>query len=253
MTLALLQVEGASVTFGGVAALRDVSFEVGTGDLVGLIGPNGAGKTTTMRGISGVAPLDAGQIRLNGLDIGGLSVHRRVRAGLAVSQQLVRPFRALSLLDNVALAAGTAKTANPLTALFTHDRQAERARARELLDLVGIGDAADAQPATQPLGYLKRLEVARALALAPKLLLLDEPLAGLNHVEAGRLADTILELNRQGITILLIEHNLSEVLRICDKLVVLDNGRRIATGRPAEVMADPRVRLAYLGEAHASA
>jgi branched-chain amino acid transport system ATP-binding protein len=113
--------------------------------------------------------------------------------------------------------------------------------------LVGIADAADAEPANLPLGHLKRLELARALALDPRLLLLDEPLAGLNHVEAARLADTVAELNRQGRTVILIEHNLGEVLRICERLVVLDNGCRLAEGVPHAVMADPSVRAAYLG------
>ncbi|MCG8691456.1 MAG: ATP-binding cassette domain-containing protein, partial [Minwuiales bacterium] len=150
--------------------------------------------------------------------------------------------------------AGLDRTRNPLAALLAVSRTDQQARARDLLDLVGIADAADAEPENLPLGYLKRLEVARALALQPKLLLLDEPLAGLNHVEAGRLADTIATINQAGTTILLIEHNLSEVMRICGRLLVLDQGRLIADGAPREVMADPAVRAAYMGaEADAAA
>jgi len=253
--VSLLQIEGVSVRFGGVAALEDVSFALADGELLGLIGPNGAGKTTMLRAITGVVSPQAGRIRLAGQDLTGLPPHRRIRLGLGLSQQLVRPFRSLSVVDNVALAAGHASTRGPWSALCRLDRRAERARAIELLRLVGIADAADAAPGQLPLGHLKRLELARALALGPRLLLLDEPLAGLNHVEAARLADTIAALNRQGQAVILIEHNLGEVLRICARLVVLDNGRKIGDGAPHAVMADPAVRAAYLGEGvgHAAA
>ena len=246
---ALLEVSGVSVAFGGVAALRDVSFALQEGELLGLIGPNGAGKTTTLRAITGVVTPEAGRVNLAGRGLLGLPTHRRVRAGLGLSQQLVRPFRALTALENVALAAGQAKTRAPLRALVTRDREPERERARELLALVGIAEAAEAAPSELPLGVLKRLEMARALALEPRVLLLDEPLAGLNHAEARKLAETIAELNRRGLSIVLIEHNLGEVLRICSRLVVLDNGCVLGDGAPDAVMADPKVRAAYLGEA----
>ena len=246
--MSLLAIESVSVRFGGIAALDEVSFAVADGELLGLIGPNGAGKTTMLRTITGVVAPERGRIRLAGHDLAGLAPHRRTRLGLGLSQQLVRPFRSLSVVDNVALAAGAARTRGPWSALCHRDRRAERARALALLELVGIADAADAMPANLPLGHLKRLELARALALEPKLLLLDEPLAGLNHVEAAGLADTVAGLNRAGRTVILIEHNLGEVLRICARLVVLDNGRRIAEGAPQAVMADPSVRAAYLGE-----
>ncbi len=246
---ALLQVSGVSVRFGGVLALDDVSFELRDGELLGLMGPNGAGKTTAMRAIVGVVAPDAGEVRLDGRPLRNLPTDRRVRLGLGMSQQLVRPFRAMSVRDNVALAAGKAKTRRPWRSLLTISRADERERAMEYLDLVGIADAADAEPGNLPLGYLKRLEVARALALEPRLLLLDEPLAGLNHVEAARLADTIAGLVGRGLSIVLIEHNLGEVMRICSRLVMLDNGRNLAAGPPRQVMADPAVRAAYLGVA----
>ena len=253
--MSLLEVEEVTVRFGGVAALGNVSFAVAEGELLGLIGPNGAGKTTMLRAITGVVTPQRGRIRLAGHDLAGLPPHRRIRLGLGLSQQLVRPFRSLSAIDNVALAAGQAGTGSPWSALCRLDRRAERARALDLLRLVGIADAAQSAPANLPLGHLKRLELARALALDPKLLLLDEPLAGLNHVEAARLADAVAELGRQGRTMILLEHNLGEVLRICGRLVVLDNGRRIAEGAPQAVMADASVRAAYLGEeaGHAAA
>ena len=244
---ALLRIEGVSVRFGGVDALADVGFRVPRGALLGLIGPNGAGKTTMMRAVTGTVRPQAGSVVLDGVEISRLPTHRRVRLGLGLSQQIVRPFAGMTAEENVALAAGYAKTASPLRALVTASRAAERDRARALLDLVGIADAAGALPAELPLGTLKRVEMARALALDPKVLLLDEPLAGLNSTEATRLADTIADLNRQGITVVLIEHNLSEVMRVCRHLVVLDNGRKIGDGDPAVVMADPAVRAAYLG------
>jgi branched-chain amino acid transport system ATP-binding protein len=244
---ALLEVDGITVRFGGVTAVDGVSFRLDQGELLGLIGPNGAGKTTMLRGITGVVRPQEGRVRLGGRDIGHLPIHKRVRLGLGLSQQLVRPFRNMNVLDNVALAAGYGKTRDPLRALFTTSRAAERGRSKELLDLVGIGDAADERPSALPLGYLKRLEMARALALEPQVLLLDEPLAGLNHVEAGRLGDTVTALNRRGLSVILIEHNLGEVLRICSRLVVLDNGCKIGEGDPTAVMADRKVRAAYLG------
>jgi branched-chain amino acid transport system ATP-binding protein len=244
----LLSIEGVAVRFGGVTALDGVSFEVRKGELLGLIGPNGAGKTTMLRVVTGVVRPTEGLVRLGGRDVTALPPDRRARLGVALTHQIVRPLRSLSARDNVTFAAGHARTAGVLRALLSVDRQAERRRAEALLDRLGIGAFADAMPAAMPLGALKRLEVARALALDPQVLLLDEPLAGLNHVEAARLADTIMELYRDGMTIILIEHNLGEVLRVCRRLVVLDNGRRIAEGDPAAVMADPVVRTAYLGQ-----
>ena len=248
---ALLSMTGVTVRFGGVDALADVGFDVPQGALLGLIGPNGAGKTTMMRAVTGMVRPQAGSIVLDGIEISRLPTHRRVRLGLGLSQQIVRPFAGMTAVENVTLAAGYAKTADPLKALATASRQTERERALALLDLVGVADAAEALPAELPLGYLKRVEVARALALDPKVLLLDEPLAGLNTSEAARLADTVVDLNRHGTTVVLIEHNLSEVMRVCRHLVVLDNGRKIGDGDPAEVMADPAVRDAYLGAAEA--
>jgi branched-chain amino acid transport system ATP-binding protein len=245
---ALLEVHEVSVWFGGVRALEAVSFAVGEGELVGLIGPNGAGKTTCLRAITGALRPAGGQVLLDGRELTGLPPHARVRLGLGLSQQLVRPFRSMTVAENVTLAAGLARTARPLLALVQNDRRRERAQALDLLRRVGIAEAAACHPATLPLGVLKRLEVARALALGPRLLLLDEPLAGLNSVEAQALADTIAALNADGLTIVLIEHNLGEVLRVCRRLVVLDNGVRIAEGAPQDVMADPAVRAAYLGE-----
>ena len=243
----LLSATNITVRFGGITAIDDVSFDVRPGELLGLIGPNGAGKTTMMRAIVGIVRPMKGSVTLEGRRLDALSIDARIRAGLALSQQLVKPFREIDVQDNVAFAAGAAKTRTPLQA-FTHvNRKAEREIALETLGRLGIAGFAQQSPRTQPLGVLKRLEMARSLALKPKLLLLDEPLAGLNTREARALADTIADINRQGMTIILIEHNLGEVMRICQRLVVLDNGRKIADGPPQATMNDPTVRAAYLG------
>ena len=246
-TNTLLQVDNVTVQFGGLKAVSGVTFDVRQGELLGLIGPNGAGKTTMMRAITGVVRATEGRVRLQGEDITAQPIHRRIRKHMAISQQLVRPLRQITVAENVALAAGSQLTRSPLRALFHVSQRAQLDIAHELLERVGIANYADQLPATLPLGVLKRLEVARALATRPQLLLLDEPLAGLNSKEAKALANTIQEINKQGVTIILIEHNLGEVMRICQRLVVLDNGRLIGEGEPQSVMADPQVRAAYLG------
>ncbi len=247
MTHPLLKVTDATVRFGGLTAVDHLSFDVRQGELLGLIGPNGAGKTTALRSITGVVQLSEGSVELDGERIEHLPTAARIRKGLSLSQQLVKPLREITLLENVALAAGSEKTASPLKALFNVDTTAEREIAHAMLELVGIAALGDQKPGIQPLGILKRLEMARALALRPKMLLLDEPLAGLNSKEANALATTIADLNRKGTTIVLIEHNLGEVIRVCHRLVVLDNGRKIADGEPRSVMNEAQVRAAYLG------
>ena len=251
----LLEVKGVTVSFGGVKALEEVCFQVEQGELLCLIGPNGAGKTTLLKAILGVVSPQQARIQLDGAEISGLPTHRRIRLGLALTHQIVRPFGSMTLLDNVAFAAGHRRIQSVCRAIGGLDRRAERERAREFLDLVNIGEQAGQQVIGQPLGVLKRLEVARAMALEPRLLLLDEPLAGLNHVEARRLADTLVRINGQGLTLVLIEHNLGEVMRIAQRLMVLDNGRTIAQGEPQEVMRRPQVRAAYVGreQPHAAA
>lgn len=245
---ALLEISGVTVAFGGVLALHNVSFEVRQGEFLSLIGPNGAGKTTLLRAVTGMVKPHSARITLSGRDITGLPTNRRAALGLALTHQIVRPFHSITILDNVALAAGHRRIANIFWAMGSFRRTAERRRAGALLESVDIAQMADKDVAGQPLGVLKRLEVARALALGPKVLLLDEPLAGLNHVEAARLADTLARINADGLTVLMIEHNLGEVLRVSRRLVVLDNGRKIADGLPPEVMRDRAVRAAYIGK-----
>jgi branched-chain amino acid transport system ATP-binding protein len=244
----LLNVENVTMHFGGVHALTDVSFQVMQGEFLSLIGPNGAGKTTMLRAITGVVTPQFAKVELGGVSIVGLPIHKRARLGMAMTNQIVKPFVTMTLLDNVALAAGHRRIATVLKAVSSVGKVAERKKAQELLDMLGIGEHAQEGIHGQPLGVLKRLEVARALALEPKLLLLDEPLAGLNNIEAARLADVIVEINKQGLTVVMIEHNLGEVLRVSGRLVVLDNGRKIAEGDPQEVMRQPKVRAAYVGK-----
>lgn len=244
----VLKVERVTVRFGGVTALTGVDFALQQGELLGLIGPNGAGKTTLLRAVIGVVRPNEGRVILQGRDVSRLGVDARVRAGVALTHQIVRPFRSLTVLDNVILAAGHARTGNVFRALLTHNRDKEAARARELLTLTGIESYAAVYPSALPLGVLKRLEVARALATDPKILLLDEPLAGLNNVEAARLADTFQKLNALGTTMVLIEHNLGQLARICPRVVVLDNGRKIGEGATREMLSDPAVVAAYVGK-----
>jgi branched-chain amino acid transport system ATP-binding protein len=247
----ILHVSDVTVRFGGVCAVENVDLRINKGELIGFIGPNGAGKTTLMRVITGIVQPQDGKVFLEGVDITHKATHLRIRAGLALAQQNVQPLRALSLLDNVALACGGDKTRYALKSMWITDIKSERKQARELLTRVGLSHVVDELPGTMPLGYLKRLEVARALALNPKLLLLDEPLAGLSQKEATSLADLIATLHADGQTILLIEHNLREVMRICPTLYVQDNGKSLAFGKAEEVMSDPNVRNAYLGVGHA--
>ena len=247
MSFPVLEVKDATVRFGGLTAVDRASLTIQSGELIGFIGPNGAGKTTLMRVITGIIQPQEGSVMLEGVNLAKLSINQRIRAGLALAQQIVQPLRQMTLLENVALAAGAAKTLSPFKAMKSFDKAPEFAIARKLLDRVGLQDMADSEPSKLPLGFLKRLEVARALALEPKLLLLDEPLAGLNQSEAKSLADLIKTLNGDGLSILLIEHNLREVMRICPKVYVQEHGRPLAFGETKQVMAKPDVIKAYLG------
>ena len=249
--MSLLEARDLSVTFGGVHAVRGVDIAVERGELLGLIGPNGAGKTTLVRLLTGAVRADAGTIRFDGHDITRAPAYARARQGLAMTHQLVRPFRDMTLAENVSLAAAHAVTARPLAALLRTGRGAARRRAGELLERLEITEFAGRGAATLPLGVQKRLEMGRAIAIEPRLLLLDEPLAGLNQTEAARLADLIATLNREGLTVVLVEHNLAEVLRIATRLLVMVEGAVLASGAGSEVMRRGDVRAAYLGESRA--
>ena len=244
----VLALSDISIRFGGVQALHGASLQVGEGEFVGLIGPNGAGKTTLLRIVAGILHADSGRVMLRGADVTRDPTATRVRKGLALTHQIVRPFRNMTVLDNVVLAAGYHLTSDPWHALTHVKRRAEVERATAILAKVGLAGNEGKHAGLLPLGQLKRLELARALALDPGVLLLDEPLAGLNHAEASQQADTIAAVNSEGTTVVLVEHNLEQVVRVCRRIAVLNAGEVVSDGSPSHVMADPIVREAYIGE-----
>ncbi|MBS0531743.1 MAG: ABC transporter ATP-binding protein [Proteobacteria bacterium] len=249
---AALQLDDVAIRFGGVQAVGGVSFSVEEGDFVGLIGPNGAGKTTLIKIIAGLLRPDKGRVQLSGVEVTADGTAARVRQGLALTHQIVRPFREMTVLDNVTLGAGYRHTSSPFRALMHLDRRRESERAAEIIAQVGLAGTERKLAGSLPLGQMKRLEVARALAVEPRVILLDEPLAGLNHTEASKQVEAIAAVHARGITVVLVEHNLEEVMRICRRLIVLNNGLVIGDGEPREVMADPVVHEAYIGGGMAS-
>jgi branched-chain amino acid transport system ATP-binding protein len=235
---ALLEVRGLSKRFGGLQAVRDLSFALSEGEIVSLIGPNGAGKTTVFALLSGFHVPDVGEIRLRGRSLVGLKPHAICALGLARTFQIVRPFPHLSLLANVEIGALAREPHRP----------AAREHARRVLEQVGLA-AKVAQPAgSLTLAERKRLELARALATGPALLLLDEVMAGLNAAETERIVELLRAINRSGVTILLIEHVMRAVMSLSVRVIVINYGETIAEGRPGEIANDPRVIEAYLGE-----
>lgn len=237
---ALLEVDGLTRRFGGLVAVDSLSFSVAAGEVVGLLGPNGSGKTTVLNLLSGALRPDAGRVALNGQSITGRPAHRIARLGVARTFQLVRPLASLTCRDNVltGLAFGRSRAWGA----------AARANADELLDRVGLGRIRDTLPGELTYIDQKRLELARALALQPSLLLLDEWLAGLNPTELEEGITLVRSLSGQGITILLVEHVMDAVRSLCGRCLVMNTGRLIASGLPQEVLADPEVVRAYLGE-----
>jgi branched-chain amino acid transport system ATP-binding protein len=237
--MSILTVSGVGKGFRGLRALSEIGFEVGEGEILGIIGPNGAGKTTLFNVISGALAPDTGQVVFGGRDVTGSSPHRIARAGMVRTFQLMRPFGSMTVLENVGLAA-------------QHRRQPPhrlRERSMDVVERVGLGQWAHSSATELPTAGLKRLELARALAMRPKVLLLDEVLAGLVPAEREPVLDLLAALREEdGTTLLFIEHIMAAVMRLSDRVLVLDQGRVLAAGTAEQVTSDPRVIEAYLGE-----
>jgi branched-chain amino acid transport system ATP-binding protein len=238
MTAPLLEVRNVSRFFGGVKANLDVSFSVEPGLVLGLIGPNGAGKTTLFNCITGFFPPSQGEIRFAGKRIDGLSPDEVCRLGMARTWQKVRPLARLTVLDNAIVGA----------LLRTGSVRQARELAHEQLRIVGLDGKASALAGALPIGERKKLELARVLATQPRMILLDEVMGGLNARESEDLIGLILDVKKRGLTQVVIEHDMKAIVRTCDRIVVLNSGEKLAEGSPQQIVNDPRVMAAYLGD-----
>jgi branched-chain amino acid transport system permease protein len=249
----LLQVEAVRKEFGGLVAVNDVSFDIRAGDIVGLIGPNGAGKSTTFNLITGVLSLTAGQVRWRGEPIGGLPSRAIARRGVSRTFQHVKMIPEMTVLENVALGGYLRGSSGTVRAMLRLDRAEERqlfAEAERQLARIGMADRMHELAGNLPLGPQRLMEIARALCSDPALLLLDEPAAGLRHKEKQALAEVLRQLKSEGVSLLLVEHDMEFVMGLTDRIVVMEFGTRLMEGTPAEVQASPAVRAAYLGTEH---
>jgi branched-chain amino acid transport system ATP-binding protein len=238
--VALLEVADVEVRFGGISALRGIDITVDPGTVTGLIGPNGAGKTTTFNVICGLQSVANGRVVLDGTDLQGMRPHRRARLGIARTFQRLEIFGSLTVFENVLVAAEIHRR-------VSRDRSNPKAATSEILELVGLRHMADEAAETLPTGLARLVELGRALASRPSVLLLDEPSSGLDETESDALGDLLLRLAAQNMAILLVEHDVELVMRVCSLIHVLDFGRILAVGSPEQIRSDERVRAAYLG------
>ncbi len=252
MSKSLIELKNVTMKFGGVTALSDVTFDVKEKEILGLIGPNGAGKTTVFNVITGVYQITSGEIIFDGKSLAGVKRYKITKRGVARTFQNIRLWGDMTALENVMTAADTHKKSGLVSGLFgfpisRREEKRDKARAQELLDFIGIGEYSDRLAKNLPYGVQRRLEIARAMGAEPKLLLLDEPAAGFNPAEKVELAATIRKIRDAGYTVLLIEHDMSLVMKVSDRVVVLDFGQKIAYVSPRNVQDDKRVVEAYLG------
>ena len=249
----MLEVKSLTQRFGGITALEDISFSVKKGDITGVIGPNGAGKTTLFNIVTGIYTQTSGSVILEGADISSLPAEKLASRGLVRTFQNIELFGNMTVLENVMLGLHTGSSCGLLACMFKmpwhlKEEKEIRAKAQQWLEYCGIADLADQQASNLPFGKGRLLEIARAMAVKPRIMLMDEPAAGLNNRETSELASLIRRIRESGVTVVLVEHDMELVMEICDRIVVLNLGKKLAEGTPRDIQENRLVIDAYLGE-----